>query len=59
VTSSKGQRKDGGGHFTGEKAQVRLVTSGKDNHPARGKRGDLIVDTSGRLRFWKGNKNWK
>jgi hypothetical protein len=38
-----------GGLFAGDRAQVRLLPSGKATHPRNGARGDLFVDSSGRL----------
>jgi hypothetical protein len=48
-----------GGLFSGSAAQVRLQPSGAATHPSSGQRGDLFVDTSGRLWFCKGGTTWK
>jgi hypothetical protein len=42
-----------GGVFQGKKAQVRLVASTATNKPSTGTRGDLFVDSSGRLWYCK------
>jgi hypothetical protein len=48
-----------GGRFTGKKAQIRLDPSTATTHPPRGAKGDLFVDSSGRLWFCKGGTTWK
>lgn len=48
-----------GGVFKGDKAQVLLIPSSATTHPSSGKKGDLFVDSSGRLWFCKGGKSWK
>jgi len=48
-----------GGVFGGKLAQLRLSPSGASTHPASGQRGDLFVDSSGRLWFCKGGTTWK
>jgi len=51
-----------GGVFRGKKAQVRLVASAATTKPSKGSRGDLFVDSSGRLWYCKtGNSltGWK
>jgi hypothetical protein len=47
-----------GGVFTGKVAQVRLTPSSAISHPTSGAKGDLFVDTSGRLWFCKGGATW-
>jgi hypothetical protein len=47
-----------GGLFAGKKAQLRLVPSAAASHPSTGAKGDLFVDTSGRLWFYTG-ATWK
>ncbi len=42
-----------GGIFTGTKAQVRLTPAAAATKPATGARGDLFVDSSGRLWYCK------
>jgi hypothetical protein len=42
-----------GGVFKGKKAAVRLVASSAANKPSTGNRGDLFVDSSGRLWYCK------
>jgi hypothetical protein len=42
-----------GGVFQGKKAQVRLVASSATTKPSTGTRGDLFVDSSGRLWYCK------
>ena len=42
-----------GGVFRGKKAQIRLVASTATTKPATGSRGDLFVDSSGRLWYCK------
>ena len=42
-----------GGVFAGKRAQVRLVPSTVNTKPAAGKRGDLFVDSTGRLWYCK------
>ena len=42
-----------GGVFKGKKAAVRLVASSAANKPSTGTRGDLFVDSSGRLWYCK------
>jgi hypothetical protein len=42
-----------GGVFTGSKAQVRLTPAAASTKPATGARGDLFVDSSGRLWYCK------
>jgi hypothetical protein len=39
-------------------AQIRLVPSGSNTHPASGQAGDLFVDKSDRLWFCKGGSTW-
>jgi hypothetical protein len=48
-----------GGVFKGKAAQVRLTPSSVASHPASGQKGDLFVDSSGRLWFCKGGTTWK
>jgi hypothetical protein len=48
-----------GGRFTGKKAQIRLDPSTDATHPASGAKGDLFVDSAGRLWFCKGGTTWK
>jgi len=51
-----------GGVFRGKKAQVRLVASMATTKPSKGLRGDLFVDSTGRLWYCKtGNSitGWK
>jgi hypothetical protein len=51
-----------GGVFAGTKAQIRLTPSKASTHPISGRRGDLFVDSAGRLWFCRsGGKNatWK
>lgn len=51
-----------GGVFAGTKAQIRLTPSKASTHPTSGRRGDLFVDSAGRLWFCRsGGKNatWK
>jgi hypothetical protein len=48
-----------GGLFSGSVAQVRLQPSSAATHPSSGQKGDLFVDTSGRLWFCKGGTTWK
>jgi len=48
-----------GGIFGGAKAPLLLLPSGAASHPARGDRGDLVVDKTGRLWFCKGGSHWK
>lgn len=48
-----------GGQFHGAAAQVRLLPSKATSHPSSGQRGDLFVDTSGRLWFCRGGTTWK
>jgi hypothetical protein len=43
-----------GGQFSGKKAQLRLVPSTAASHPSTGAKGDVFVDTSGRLWFYNG-----
>jgi hypothetical protein len=47
-----------GGIFDGDKAQVRLIPSEQDSHPAKGLTGDLFVDKKYRLWFCQGGSNW-
>jgi hypothetical protein len=42
-----------GGVFSGLKAAVRLLPAEQSSHPARGQRGDLVVDSTGRLWYCK------
>jgi hypothetical protein len=42
-----------GGVFKGKKAAVRLVASSAANKPSTGTRGDLFVDSTGRLSYCK------
>ena len=42
-----------GGVFKGKKAQIRLVASSATNKPSTGTRGDLFVDSTGRLWYCK------
>lgn len=53
-SSSQGR----GGVFSGKAAQIRLEPNRATTHPVNGKRGDLYVDSSGRLWFCKGSSNW-
>jgi len=39
--------------------EINLVTSTRATHPTSGRRGDLLVDASGRLWFCKGGTTWK
>lgn len=48
-----------GGRFTGAGAQVRLVASRSAAPPPEGVRGDLFVDSTGRLWFCKGGADWR
>ena len=48
-----------GGIFKGGAAQLKLSPSAAASHPASGQKGDLFVDTSGRLWFCKGGTTWK
>ena len=51
-----------GGVFAGTKAQIRLTPSKAPTHPTSGRRGDLFVDSAGRLWFCQsGGKaaSWK
>jgi hypothetical protein len=47
------------GVFQSNVAQLKLTPSTLTTHPAKGQRGDLFVDTSGRLWFCKGGTTWK
>ena len=47
-----------GGKFKGGAAQLQLVPSEANTHPTIGIRGDLFVDSSGRLWFCKGATDW-
>jgi len=47
-----------GGVFQGGKAQVQLLPSTAESHPARGSAGDLFVDKKKRLWFCKGGTAW-
>jgi hypothetical protein len=47
-----------GGVFEGKTAQLRLSPSSDQSHPDSGAKGDLFVDTSGRLWFCKHDTNW-
>ena len=42
-----------GGQFAGKRAQVRLIPSTVNTKPTAGKRGDLFVDSTGRLWYCK------
>jgi len=42
-----------GGVFQGNKAQLRLIASAATTKPAKGSRGDLFVDSTGRLWYCK------
>jgi hypothetical protein len=65
VTSGTGVRGRGtaagsrGGTFEGKAAAVQLVASTGATHPTSGRRGDLVVDATGRLWFCKGSTTWK
>jgi hypothetical protein len=48
-----------GGVFEGQAAALNLVASTRATHPSSGRRGDLLVDASGRLWFCKGGTTWK
>jgi hypothetical protein len=48
-----------GGVFAGDDAQVRLQPSSDNQHPEGGLKGDLFVDSTGRLWFCKSPGNWK
>ncbi len=48
-----------GGVFQGQAAAVQLVGSSRATHPSSGRRGDLVVDASGRLWFCKGGTTWR
>lgn len=54
-TSASGR----GGVFKGGAAQLRLSPSTASSHPSSGQKGDLFVDTNGRLWFCKGGTTWK
>lgn len=47
-----------GGVFAGNKAAVKLKPSTSASHPASGQRGDLVVDSTGRLWFCKSGSSW-
>jgi hypothetical protein len=47
-----------GGVFEGGSAQLRLLPSTVTTHPASGRTGDLVVDSSGRLWYCRGASNW-
>jgi hypothetical protein len=47
-----------GAYFYGPVAQVRLSPANQKHHPASGARGDLFVDSTGRLWFCKGGTTW-
>jgi hypothetical protein len=48
-----------GGIFKGGAAQLRLAPSTATSHPSSGHKGDLFVDSNGRLWFCKGGTTWK
>jgi hypothetical protein len=48
-----------GGIFKGGAAALRLAPSTAATHPASGQKGDLFVDSHGRLWFCKGSTSWK
>ena len=48
-----------GGTFQGAAAAIQLVPSAQANHPKTGRRGDLVVDSTGRLWFCKGGTTWR
>jgi len=48
-----------GGVFQGKAAQVKLRPSSASTHAPTGQRGDLFVDSLGRLWFCKGGTTWK
>ena len=47
-----------GAYFYGPVAQVRLYPANRTSHPPSGSRGDLFVDSAGRLWFCKGGSTW-
>jgi hypothetical protein len=47
-----------GGALSGPVAQLRLTPSNDHTHPASGARGDLFVDSHGRLWYCKGSTDW-
>ncbi len=53
ATSKKGR----GGLFTSDVAQIQLKPSTAGNHPTAGQRGDLFVDSTGRLWFCQATGN--
>ncbi len=48
-----------GAKLRGGAAQLLLEASTSSTHPASGTKGDLFVDSQGRLWFCKGGTNWK
>jgi hypothetical protein len=48
-----------GGVLQGQAAALQLVASSRSTHPTSGRRGDLFVDSSGRLWFCKGTTTWR
>jgi hypothetical protein len=48
-----------GGVFKGGTAQLKLAPSTSATHPSTGQRGDLFVDSPGRLWFCKGSTTWR
>ena len=59
IVGVRGESSSGrGGVFIGTAAQVRLSPSSASSHPVSGSKGDLFVDTSGRLWFCKGATTW-
>jgi hypothetical protein len=59
VRGTAASPKGRGGVFKGGAAQVKLLPSSRTTHPSSGQRGDLFVDTKGRLWYCKGTTNWK
>ena len=56
----KGESKNGrGAVLIGKKAQLRLQPSSATRHPKTGTKGDLFVDSTGRLWFCKGTTAWR
>ena len=47
-----------GAVLIGKKAQLRLSPSSATTHPTTGAKGDLFVDSAGRLWFCKGTTTW-
>jgi hypothetical protein len=51
--------KGSGGKFAGKDAQLWLLPASASSHPSSGQKGQLFVDSSGRLWFCKGGATWK